>query len=112
MRFITSQDITVTEHDPFMKHGDGFESMLSESGFNSLLSVGEGFNVEFKQVLPNERKYLKTLVAFSNCLGGRMIIGVSDSGVFNGLDYDEAESVCESIFGHSFVHRPSDNVRY
>ena len=97
MRFITSQDITVTEHDPFMKHGNGFESMLSESGFNSLLSVGEGFNVEFKQVLPNERKYLKTLVAFSNCLGGRMIIGVSDSGVFIGLDYDEAESVCEKV---------------
>ncbi len=41
---------------------------------------GENFNVEFKRELPKEhKKFLKTIVAFVNGFGGKMIFGVEDS---------------------------------
>ena len=40
---------------------------------------GESQNVEFKIVLPNDsKKYMKTVVAYANTSGGKIIIGVDD----------------------------------
>ncbi len=41
--------------------------------------AGESRNVEFKETLtPKSLHYLKTVVAFANTLGGKIIIGVED----------------------------------
>lgn len=40
---------------------------------------GESRNVEFKECLPDKSiKYMKSVVAFSNGTGGRIIFGVAD----------------------------------
>lgn len=41
---------------------------------------GESTNMEFKVEIPQKsEKYIKTVVAFANTSGGKIIIGVDDS---------------------------------
>lgn len=43
------------------------------------LLMGESKNIEYKSVLPDKsEKYIKTVVAFANTQGGKLIIGVDD----------------------------------
>lgn len=43
------------------------------------LFAGESKNVEYKQdVPPNSEKYLKTVIAFANGNGGRLVFGIED----------------------------------
>ncbi len=43
--------------------------------------------VEFKQDIPKDvMRYIPTVVAFSNTIGGTMIFGVSDSGEVTGIE--------------------------
>lgn len=39
----------------------------------------ESKNIEFKEVIPQDyKKFLKTIVAYSNCAGGKIIFGIQD----------------------------------
>ena len=65
-----------------------------------LLKAGEGKTLEFKRDISSPRNMLKTLVAFANTAGGRIIIGVADKtreliGIDNPLD--EEERLCNLI---------------
>ena len=65
-----------------------------------LISRPEGKTLEFKRNLSSPKNILKTLVAFSNTAGGRLLIGVEDGpkevlGVENPLD--EEERLCSLI---------------
>lgn len=65
-----------------------------------LLKADEGKTLEFKQDLSSPRNLLKTLVAFANTSGGRIVIGVADKtreplGIDNPLD--EEERLCNLI---------------
>ena len=57
------------------------------------LFSGESKNIEYKVTLPDKReKYMKTIVAFANTQGGKLIVGVDDKthqivGVENSLLY-------------------------
>ena len=52
-----------------------------------LLSIPEGKTLEFKRDLSSPRNILKTLVAFANTSGGRLLIGVEDtSGELLGIE--------------------------
>ena len=43
------------------------------------ITCGESRNIEFKVMLPEKsQNYLKTVVAFANTVGGKLIIGVED----------------------------------
>ncbi len=43
------------------------------------IKSGESKNVEFKIMLPDDSKnYMKTIVAYANTSGGKIIIGVDD----------------------------------
>ena len=45
---------------------------------DTLLSV-ESKNIEYKVTLPDQsEKYMKTIVAFANTQGGKLIVGVDD----------------------------------
>ena len=53
-----------------------------------LLHEPEGKTLEFKRDLSSPKNFLKTLVAFANTAGGRLIFGVADTsrqvvGVFS-----------------------------
>lgn len=52
--------------------------------FNAIQS-GEGKNVEFKEELPSSQAIAKTVIAFSNIGGGKLIIGVNDQGRVTGI---------------------------
>ncbi|WP_035217148.1 AlbA family DNA-binding domain-containing protein, partial [Desulfobulbus elongatus] len=65
-----------------------------------LLKAEESKTLEFKRDLSSPRNLLKTLVAFGNTAGGRIIIGVADKtrepvGIDNPLD--EEERLCNLI---------------
>ncbi|MBN1140490.1 MAG: putative DNA binding domain-containing protein [Deltaproteobacteria bacterium] len=66
----------------------------------TLLKQPEGKTLEFKRDLSSPKKMMKTLVAFANTAGGRVIIGVDDKtrspvGVIHPLD--EEERLCNLI---------------
>ena len=46
-----------------------------------LISKGEGVQQDFKQSISSSRKIARTLAAFANNRGGKLLIGVKDSGV-------------------------------
>ncbi|MBA7646936.1 hypothetical protein ES703_54704 [subsurface metagenome] len=50
------------------------------------LDIEESENVEFKSSLSLTNKILETLSAFSNCNGGRVIVGIDDKGHIKGMD--------------------------
>ena len=64
-----------------------------------LLLLPEGKTLEFKRDLSSPRNVLKTLVAFANSAGGKLVIGVDDArrvlGVADPLD--EEERLCNLI---------------
>ncbi|MEZ4552141.1 MAG: putative DNA binding domain-containing protein [Desulfobacterales bacterium] len=67
---------------------------------DTLLTQAEGKTLEFKRDLSSPRNLLKTLVAFANTAGGKVIIGVEDKnrspvGVAHPLD--EEERLCSLI---------------
>ena len=63
---------------------------------------GESYSLEFKLV-PNEDriKYLKTVVAFANGKGGRILFGVANDGTVRGIARDkvfqERDAIVNSI---------------
>ncbi len=56
---------------------------------------GESRNVEFKVTLPrNSEKYVKSVIAFANTQGGRLIFGVDDktrkaTGAYDKVEFSE-----------------------
>jgi predicted HTH transcriptional regulator len=65
-----------------------------------IITLPEGKTLEFKRNLSSPMNMLKTLVAFANSAGGRLLIGVEDGtrevlGIENPLD--EEERLCNLI---------------
>jgi predicted HTH transcriptional regulator len=69
----------------------------------NLILEGEGQRLDFKFNISSAAKIAKTLVAFANTDGGRLLIGVKDNGNIVGVESDEeifmiemaAESYCK-----------------
>lgn len=78
---------------------------------NELLCQAEGKTLEFKRDLSSPKPLLKTLVAFANTAGGRLVVGVADDrqvlGVANVLD--EEERLC-SLIADAITPRLVPNV--
>ena len=55
----------------------------------SLISQGEHQEQDFKFEISDARKIAKTLSAFSNTKGGRLLIGVKDNGKIAGVRSEE-----------------------
>lgn len=64
---------------------------------------GEGKNVEFKRELPKQsERYIKSIVAFANTAGGKMVIGVADEtraivGVDESSVFDIMDAVANTV---------------
>lgn len=54
-----------------------------------LIELGEGQELDFKFRVDDQRKIARTLVAFANTSGGKLLIGVKDNGKIAGVDPDE-----------------------
>lgn len=55
----------------------------------NLIAEGEGQKLDFKYEVINSSKIAKTLVAFANTDGGRLLIGVKDNGNIVGVSSEE-----------------------
>jgi predicted HTH transcriptional regulator len=56
---------------------------------HNLIAKGEGMNLDFKYCISDPRKIARTLSAFSNSSGGKLLIGVRDNGSLAGVSSDE-----------------------
>ena len=61
-----------------------------------LIAEGEHQELDFKFEISDARKIAKTLSAFSNTAGGRLLIGVKDNGRIAGVRSDEEYYMAES----------------
>jgi hypothetical protein len=62
----------------------------------SLIAEGEHQQLDFKFEINDARKIARTLSAFSNTNGGRLLIGVKDNGRIRGVQSDEEYYMAES----------------
>ncbi|MCK5693838.1 MAG: ATP-binding protein [Bacteroidales bacterium] len=62
----------------------------------ALIAGGENQRLDFKFEINDARKIARTLSAFSNTDGGRLLIGVKDNGRIRGVQSDEEYYMAES----------------
>ena len=60
-----------------------------ESYLRKLIEEGENQHLDFKYCVSDSRKIARTLAAFSNSGGGRLLIGIRDNGSVAGIQSDE-----------------------
>lgn len=63
-----------------------------------LFTEKESSTLEFKKELPKNNQIVKTIIAFANQFGGRLIIGISDDGAIAGLPAEIIDELTESLF--------------
>jgi predicted HTH transcriptional regulator len=62
----------------------------------SLISEGEHQTQDFKYAITDSRKIARTLAAFANTDGGRLLVGVKDNGRVAGVSSDEEYYMVEA----------------
>lgn len=70
--------------------------MRKVSYIQALISEGEHQQQDFKFGITDSRKIARSLVAFANTDGGRLLIGVKDNGVVAGVRSEEEYYMIES----------------
>jgi predicted HTH transcriptional regulator len=70
--------------------------MKKVSYIQALIGEGEHQQQDFKFGITDSRKIARSLVAFANTDGGRLLIGVKDNGVIAGVRSDEEYYMIES----------------
>jgi len=70
--------------------------MRKVSYIQALINEGEHQQQDFKFGITDSRKIARSLVAFANTDGGRLLIGVKDNGVVAGVRSDEEYYMIES----------------
>ena len=67
-----------------------------EKYIRSLIAQGEHQQLDFKFEITDARKIARTLSAFANTSGGRLLIGVKDNGRISGVRSDEEYYMVDS----------------
>ncbi len=62
-----------------------------------IVKRGEGKKIEFKSIMPSGEKIAKTLIAFANTAGGKLIIGVADNGEILGINNFEVSEKMDRV---------------
>jgi predicted HTH transcriptional regulator len=83
-----------------------------------MLSEGEHASQDFKQSIASKEKIARTLAAFANGNGGRLLVGVDDKGNIKGADaeqdmfvlYEAAEHHCDPPVDLEFVIHEEEGI--
>lgn len=67
-----------------------------------LILEGENVSLDFKKTISSSEKIAKTLVAFANNRGGKLLIGVSDDGQIKGVKSEDEEKYMIIKAAHIF----------
>jgi len=73
-----------------------FDQYQSFHNIHELIAEGEHENQDFKYKISDARKIARTLSAFSNTSGGRLLVGVRDNGVIGGVKDEDDIYLLES----------------
>ncbi|UKT65517.1 AlbA family DNA-binding domain-containing protein [Pedobacter mucosus] len=68
----------------------------------NLILQGEGVRLDFKKTITSKEKIAKSLVAFANNKGGKLLIGVADDGSIKGVKSEEEEKYMILTASHQF----------
>ena len=71
-----------------------------------LIFEGESDTLDFKKTITNCEKIAKTLVAFANNKGGRLLVGVADDGTIKGVKSEDEEKYMLNKAAHIYC-RPA-----
>jgi predicted HTH transcriptional regulator len=69
--------------------GKESSAMKQKHPITELISEGEGLHLDFKFEISDARKIARSLVAFANTAGGRLLVGVKDNGRIAGVRSEE-----------------------
>ena len=75
---------------------------------------GESKNIEYKVTVPdNSEKYMKTIVAFANTQGGKLIVGVDDKthqivGVENEVLFQLMDGIANAVSDSCVLQKSMD----
>jgi predicted HTH transcriptional regulator len=75
-----------------------------------LIYEGEGVTLDFKKTITRCEKIAKTMVAFANNKGGRLLIGVADDGSITGVRFEEEEKYMITKAAKQYIHPTLDPV--
>jgi predicted HTH transcriptional regulator len=67
-----------------------------------LILEGENVSLDFKKTISSSEKIAKTLVAFANNRGGKLLIGVTDDGTIKGVKSEDEEKYMITKAAHVF----------
>ena len=79
-----------------MQLNKDYDKNLSRNSLEQLIKEGEHDQQDFKYKISDSRKIARTLSAFSNCNGGRILIGVKDNGQIAGVKDEDDIYMIES----------------
>jgi predicted HTH transcriptional regulator len=77
----------------------------------TLIFKGEGEQLDFKNRISSCEKIAKTLVAFANSKGGKLLVGVADNGHINGVKNEDEEKYMLQRAGHLYC-RPAIELHF
>jgi predicted HTH transcriptional regulator len=70
--------------------------MVDEDFIKKLIKDRENLTLDLKLKITSKRKIAKTISAFANTEGGKILIGVSDDGKLVGIDIEEEKYMINS----------------
>ncbi|SKB37153.1 Putative DNA-binding domain-containing protein [Parapedobacter luteus] len=77
----------------------------------TLILQGEGEQLDFKNKISSCAKIAKTLVAFANNKGGKLLVGVADNGYIKGVKNEDEERYMLQRAGHLYC-RPAIDLHF
>src|ERR1700739_2611548 len=75
-----------------------------------MIFEGEGVSLDFKKTITSCEKIARTMVAFANNKGGKLLIGVYDDGTIKGVKSEDEERYMITKAANSFASPPLDPV--
>lgn len=75
-----------------------------------LILEGEGVSLDFKKTITKHEKIAKTMVAFANNQGGRLLIGVADDGTIKGVKFEDEERYMITRTAEAYIRPVLDPV--
>ncbi|WP_129715616.1 helix-turn-helix domain-containing protein [Pedobacter sp. SYP-B3415] len=76
-----------------------------------LILQGEGTTLDFKKTITSNEKIAKSLVAFANNQGGKLLVGVADDGRIKGLKSEDEERYMLEKSASQFC-RPAVDIHF
>ena len=77
---------------------------MKDYELENILSRGEDTKTQFKENINNPKQLAEEFVAFSNSLGGKLILGVTDEGIVKGLNSDDIRRLNQMISNVASQH--------